>query len=66
MTPKAAIRFLEEAARYFEKRPTGGEDKAHWANVYNAKNCRDVARLIEGLDKPKRAVGPCTGVRRAS
>lgn len=35
--------FLTEAARYFEKRPTGGEDMAHWANVYNAENCRKAA-----------------------
>lgn len=43
------IKFLEEAARHFERLPTNGEDKAHWANIYNAKNCRDIASEIERL-----------------
>lgn len=42
-----SIKFLEEAAKYFEKRPTGGEDKAHWANVYNAEHCRKIIKEIE-------------------
>lgn len=41
--------FLHAAARYFERRPTGGEDMAHWANVYNAENCRRIAGWIERL-----------------
>lgn len=41
--------FLHAAARYFERRPTGGEDMAHWANVYNAENCRRIAAWIESL-----------------
>jgi hypothetical protein len=49
MTPSEAIKFLEDAAKYFEKRDTSGEDKAHWANVYNAENCRKVAELIKDL-----------------
>jgi hypothetical protein len=48
MTREAAIKFLREAAEYFERRPTNGEDSAHWANVYNAKNCRDIADLLSG------------------
>lgn len=44
-----AISFLEEAAKYFEKRPTNGEDMAHWSNVYNAENCRKIANLIDEL-----------------
>jgi hypothetical protein len=51
MTADKAIAFLQEAARYFEKRDTGGEDKAHWSNVYNADNCRKIAQLIEELSK---------------
>jgi hypothetical protein len=54
------VAFLTEAARYFETRPTGGEDAAHWSNVFNAKNCRkaadtlkrqaaEIERLREGL-----------------
>jgi hypothetical protein len=44
-----SVRFLLEAARYFEKRPTKGEDAAHWSNVSNAANCRRVADLIRSL-----------------
>lgn len=44
-----AALFLDEAARYFEKRPTGGEDMAHWANVFNAENCRVSAAAIRDL-----------------
>lgn len=42
------IVWLREAARYFANRPTGGEDAAHWANVYNAENANKLAdRLSE-------------------
>lgn len=51
MTVVEAIDFLNEAARYFEKRDTNGEDKAHWSNVYNAMNCRKIAALILELTK---------------
>lgn len=46
MTPERAIAFLEEAARYFANRPTHGEDSALWSNVYNAKNCIEVADML--------------------
>lgn len=49
MTPEIAIKFLEEASRYFANRPTNGEDKAHWSNIYNSENCLKIADLIEGL-----------------
>ena len=42
-----AILFLEEAAKYFENRPTNGEDSAYWANVYNAENCRAVVKILK-------------------
>ena len=42
----SAVAFLQEAARYFDARPTGGEDKAHWSNVYNANNCREIALML--------------------
>lgn len=42
-------RWADEAARYFETRPTTGEDKAHWANVYNAENARKAAQAIRSL-----------------
>jgi hypothetical protein len=38
--------WLEQAARYFEKRPTGGEDMAFWANVANAERCRSIAATL--------------------
>lgn len=57
MTPTAAIKFLREAANHFERRPTGGEDMAHWSNVYNAKNCREIADLLE---RNKSRISPAT------
>lgn len=47
MAPAAAIKFLNEMASYWERRPTEGEDMAHWAGVYNAENCRKIAALVE-------------------
>ena len=41
-----ATAFLEEASRYFENRPTHGEDRAHWSNVHNAENCRKVISTL--------------------
>ena len=49
MTPMNAMKFLREAAGYFERRPTHGEDIAYWSNAYNAKNCREIADLIADL-----------------
>ena len=53
--------FLTEAARYFSRRPTDGEDSAFWANHSNADTClrirdalltaaRDAARYREALE----------------
>jgi hypothetical protein len=41
-----AVGFLMIAANYFERRPTNGEDMAHWSNITNAENCRRTAALI--------------------
>ena len=66
MTIELAIEFLQDAARYFENRDTQGEDRAHWANVYNAENCRKIVELLctkanerkaERRRNPKPAVG---------
>lgn len=46
---RASIKFLMEAAKYFETRGTAGEDMAHWSNVYNCENCRKAARVIDAL-----------------
>ncbi len=51
MADNELVIFLNDAATYFEKRPTGGEDMAHWANVYNAENCRKAANEIKALRK---------------
>lgn len=45
-TPSALASFLNEAARYFERRDTNGEDSAFWANAVNADNCRKAAAMI--------------------
>jgi len=47
MTRKDAVKFMREAARYFQNRPTGGEDAVHWSNVYNAENCIKIANMLE-------------------
>ena len=49
MEAAAAMTWLHEAARYFERRDTGGEDMAFWANVGNADACRRIAALIADL-----------------
>lgn len=50
MDTETATKFLLEAAKYFEGRPTNGEDKAHWANTYNAENCRKIAAMLSPLE----------------
>jgi hypothetical protein len=42
-------KFLHNAAKYFENRPTDGEDTAYWANTYHAEKCRKIANEIEKL-----------------
>lgn len=46
MDKKAAIEWLNECAKYFDRIDTKGEDLAHWAAVYNAENARRVATLL--------------------
>lgn len=43
------VEFLREAAKYFANRPTNGEDRAYWANVYNSEKCIKSADEIEQL-----------------
>ena len=45
------VEFFKGAARYFRRRPTGGEDAAHWANVYNAQKCDKAAARITELSE---------------
>ena len=49
VTKQAAIEWLENAAKYFEKAPTNGEDMTYWSNVKNAENARKIAILLKGL-----------------
>jgi hypothetical protein len=49
-------KFLHNAAKYFENRPTDGEDTAYWANTYNAEKCRKIADEIEKLRAALRGV----------
>lgn len=58
-----AILFLTEAARYFENRDTGGEDRAYWANMYNAENCRNVIKLLEYNPREVSLVSPPTAIK---
>lgn len=48
------ISFLGGTAEYFENKPTEGEDRAYWSNVYNAERCRQIAEelhRLKGLEK---------------
>lgn len=56
MTPEKAIEFLNETAKYMSNRDTVGEDKAYWANVYNAQNCHEIANEIKRLQKYEKLV----------
>jgi hypothetical protein len=47
MSKAAMVAWLKACARYFENRDTHGEDMAHWSNVYNAKNAREIADYLE-------------------
>jgi hypothetical protein len=57
MTYAADAKFLRDAANHFEHRPTGGEDRAFWANVYNATNCRRIADYVERLPASVTGIG---------
>lgn len=47
MTKEAMIKWLEECARYFDNKHDNGEDRAHWANFFNARNAREIADYIK-------------------
>lgn len=59
VSPADAVNWLREAAVYFARRETRGEDAAHWANVSNAETAIKVAaligRLVEKNQEPKAA-----------
>lgn len=55
MTPEQAIKFLNDAAEYFDKKVLATkEDRSYWAYVTNAEGCRQIADLIAELAKDKK------------
>ena len=52
VTRDQMLEWLDECARYFERRDSKGEDRAHWANVHNAKNARTIRDHIKQQDDP--------------
>lgn len=57
MSKVSDAEWLEEAARYFENRSTGGEDMAFWANVSNAERCRSIAQSLRSQPAGVRVKG---------
>lgn len=52
MTIEQAIKFLNDAAEYFDKKTLETkEDKSYWAYVTNATGCRQIADLIKELSE---------------
>lgn len=50
MTVEQAIKFLEDAANFFDKLTLETkEDRSYWAYVTNASGCRQIAELIKEL-----------------
>lgn len=43
------IAFLKEAANYFRKLDTHGEDMAFWANATNAETCERIAATLASI-----------------
>lgn len=46
MDNNAINKWLDDLARYFETRDRHGEDRAHWADVYNAENARKIKAAL--------------------
>ena len=64
MDTSAISKWLDDLAIYFERRDTHGEDKAFWANVYNAESVRKIKAAlsaaearIERLEKALKRLG---------
>jgi hypothetical protein len=49
ITPEKAIKWLQDASKYFEKRAMSDEDSTYWANLNNAMTCRRIADLIQKM-----------------
>ena len=46
MSDAPITEWLDDLALYFETHDTNGEDRAHWANVYNAEIARKVKAAL--------------------
>lgn len=49
--------WLEECAKYFASRPSGGEDAMIWANAYNGENARKIAARLRELSSQQASKG---------
>lgn len=55
MTVDQAIKFLEDAAEYFDKKVLATkEDQSYWAYVTNSEGCRQIVDLIKEMSKDDR------------
>ena len=43
-------KWLDDLAGYFERRDPHGEDRAHWANVYNAEAARKIKAALSAAE----------------
>lgn len=50
LSSEEAISWLKSCGEYFHYKDAGGEDRAHWANVYNAESCLKIAATIASRD----------------
>lgn len=50
MDNNTAAKWLDDLAIYFERRDTHGEDKAFWANVYNAESVRKIKAALSAAE----------------
>lgn len=50
MDNSAINRWLDDLAIYFERRDTHGEDRAHWANVYDAEAARKIKAALSAAE----------------
>ena len=57
LSTEHAAAFLAVCAEYFERRPTDGEDAAHWANVSNGAMCRKIAAMFAERGRALEAMG---------
>lgn len=66
LSTQHAIAFLTVCAEYFERRPTGGEDAAHWSNVSNGAMCRKIATMLSPAGRVEEEARKFFGPMKAS